>query len=108
MLLYIYYGFYLYYEEKENIQLSLFYFKKLIAIVFYEMAGISMDFLYVADEYFDPAFSLMITPILQVFNRMEALLFQFQIRFNCTRRLISNNLLTKETNLVRMTCIFNV
>lgn len=96
MLLYIYYAFYLYYEEKENIHLSLFYLKKLIAIIFCEMAGVSKEFLYMADTYFGSAFALTVTPILQVFNRMEAVLFQFQIRLNCTQRLVKNNSLAKE------------
>lgn len=96
MLLYIYYGFYLYYEKRKMFKFSLFYLKKLIAIIFYEMAGISKEFLYSADEYFGRAFALTATPILQVFNRMEAVLIQFQIRINCTLRMIKNKLLANK------------
>lgn len=84
MLLYMYYCFFLYFENR-NVQLSMFYLKKLWAIVHYELAAISGDILCYCDDYFGSAFALMVTPIIEYLTRMRLLLGQFRVRLKNTR-----------------------
>ena len=87
ILLYIYYCFYVYYDRK-NVQLSLFYLKKLLVIILYELAGLSGNLYYNCDRYFRTAFVLIVTPILEVFAPVNLLLCQFRIRLNSMRMTI--------------------
>lgn len=96
MLLYIYYCFFLYFENR-NIQLSMFYLKKLWAIVHYELAAVSGDTLYHFDDYFGSAFALMVTPIIEYLTRMRLLLAQFRVRLKNTRLSIDMHTFNKVT-----------
>lgn len=93
MLLSTYYGLYLYYEANKNLPLSLFYLKKIIQTIFSELAGVSRSLVDNCDEYFGTAFTLILSPILQVFSRMELLTFLIQMRATCTQKLLEKKLL---------------
>lgn len=86
MLLYIYYGLYLYYEKQSNIRLSFFYLKKLVSVMFYELAGFSEKFIHLYDTFFGSSSSLVLGPVFQAMSRMMIALSHFLIRANCTKR----------------------
>ncbi|CUM48592.1 unnamed protein product [Debaryomyces tyrocola] len=94
MLLYIYYCFFLYFENR-NVQLNLFYFKKLWAIINYELGDISSNFLYYCEDYFGSGFALIFTPIFEYLTRMRMLSCQFQVRLKITLRSIDMNTFVK-------------
>lgn len=93
MLLSIYYCLYLYYEVNKNLLLSLFYLKKLIQTIFSELAGVSSSVMDNCDEYFGSAFTLIMSPILQIFSRMELFTFLIQMRVKCTQKSMEKKLL---------------
>lgn len=95
MLLSTYYCLFLYYEVNKNLLLSLFYLKKLIQTIGSELAGISRSLMDNCDEYFGPAFTLILSPILQIFSRMELLTFLIQMRVKCTQKSLEKKFLAR-------------
>lgn len=88
MLLYIYYGFYIYYEHKTNTRNSFFYLKKVIAIIFLELGIISEKVLKQCEEKFGTVFNLIMSPTLLAYARMQTLMMLIALRVVCTRKLI--------------------
>jgi len=64
---------------------------------FSELAGISVNLLDKCDEYFGPGSTLILSPILQIFSRMELLSFLIQMRVKCTQKSIERGLHSKST-----------
>lgn len=90
-LVYTYYILHLHYEAKGLTQLHLFYLKKTIEILFHELAGLSLNMILNHKRNFGPAFTLIISPILHVFTRIEIVVnLIVMIRLTCTLRLASN------------------
>lgn len=91
-LSYTYYCLHVYYEEKGIFHLHLFYLKKLIMIIFHDLAGISLNLLHNHRQYFGPAFTFIMTPVLEVFCRMEIVIsLIILIRLQSTIRTIKSN-----------------
>ncbi|CUM53047.1 unnamed protein product [Debaryomyces fabryi] len=91
-LSYTYYCLHVYYEERGIFHLHLFYLKKLIMIIFHDLAGISLNLLHNYRQYFGPGFTFIMTPVLEVFCRMEIVIsLIILIRLQSTIRTINNN-----------------
>lgn len=91
-LSYTYYCLHVYYEEKGIFDLHLFYLKKLAVIIFHDLAGISTTLLRSSKQFFGPAFTFIMSPVLEVFCRMEIVIsLIILIRLQCTIRTIKNN-----------------
>lgn len=91
-LSYTYYCLHVYYEEKGIFDLHLFYLKKLAVIIFNDLAGISTTLLHSSRQSFGRAFTFIMTPVLEVFCRMEIVIsLIILIRLQCTIRIVNNN-----------------
>lgn len=101
MLLYIYYTFSLYFENRD-IELNLFFFKKLCAIVYHELGAISGNILYYCENYFGPVFTLIVNPVFEYLFRMRLVLVQFRIRIKNTLKSIHMNLFKSSMSNVLM------
>lgn len=94
MLLYIYYCFFLYFENR-NVQLNIFYLKKLWTIVYDELGYSCDNFLYYCEGLFGSGFVLIVTPIFEYLTRMRMLFCQFRVRLTSTLRSISMHTFNK-------------
>lgn len=91
-LSYTYYCLHVYYEEKGIFYLHLFYLKKLAMIIFHDLAGISTTLLHNYRHCFGSAFTFIMTPVLEVFCRMEIVIgLIIFIRLQSTIRAVNNN-----------------
>lgn len=102
MLLYIYYCFFLYFENR-NVQLNIFYLKKLWAIIYDELGDSCDNFLYYCEGFFGSGFVLIVTPIFEYLTRMRMLFCQFRVRLTSTLRSIKMHTFNK--NLVKKSLI---
>ncbi|KAG2731829.1 hypothetical protein G9P44_005416 [Scheffersomyces stipitis] len=84
---YVSYCLFLHFEKKGNQKLKLHYLRKSMRAIFVEMKALTMSFVLSSSKYFSSGFSLMVTPTLELYFHMVALVCQSsRIRINCTTR----------------------
>lgn len=84
LLLYLYYSIFLYFEKKNNEELSFFFLKKIHYTAFFELAGITSGFTENCEYFFGPSSTMVLKPIVLIINRFQMLSCILRVRIKCS------------------------